>query len=213
MSNDWDRQEIYRRAEEYRAKRKYKKAIKEYLQILAVDPEDIQVHNRMADVYHLLGEAEPAIEHYEKVAASFYKGDRLDKVIPICKQMLELEPRKLERYIDLGKLLVEKQWVADAIELYKSALKVFKGGRYQAERIKLFAAILKHRDNDYESRLELAKLYFKEHDDEKAEGLLQDGLEMMKVSRNRWQRKYRWWLFRLRPGWTRFWQVLSSTTS
>lgn len=203
----WNRQEIYRRAEDFRAKRKYRKAIKEYLSILEIDSKDHQVQNRLADIYQLIGESAQAIQYYERVAKHFYAEDRLDKVIPIVKQLLQLDPKNLQRYTDLAILLVKKEWVADAVDTYKQALRLVKGGRFVQERLKILEAILKLKTNDYQIRLELAKMYIKESQAAHAEELLLDGLEMMQRSKERWRRAYRWQLFKLHPGWNSFWAV------
>lgn len=200
MGDEWNRQEIYRRAEQFRAERKYRKAIKEYAKIIAVDPDDHQVHGRLAEIFKLNGENANAVPHLEKVAEGHYKDGRIDRVIAVRKQLVEFDPKTLNRYYDLGDLLVEKGWVADAIDAYKGAIKVFTGKRFRDHRLHLYTSILKLKETDNGSRLELAKLYVQLGNRNTAKTLLLDGLAMMEPkSLRKWRRTYRWQLFKIEP--------------
>ena len=197
----YDRQEIYRKAEGFRARRKYRKALKEYLRIIEMDPEDQQVIGRLADLYRIIGNKAEAISYYEKAADHFFNQERIDKAAPLYKQLVNLDPKTLRRYQDLGEVYVMREHVGDAIQLYKDGIRAMRGRRFMAERIQLHEFIVEHDAKDFAIRLTLAKLLRKNGEPAQAKRLLKDGLRIMKGrKRRKWKRRYRWQLFKLNPG-------------
>src|SRR5512139_2239471 len=65
----FDRGEILRKAEDYRSRRKIKKAIREYEKVLAADPQDIDAHAKVAPLYIRIGRKDKAKASLRKVVA------------------------------------------------------------------------------------------------------------------------------------------------
>ncbi len=208
MAAAWDRQQIYRKAEKLRAKRKYKRALREYIKIIDSDPDDLKVQNRLAELYKILKLPEQAIPYYESVANSFMQEERWDKAISLYRQIIELDRHCIQRYEDLARVFVAKDLKADAIHLYKEALPWFRRRKWRVQFVDLHGWILELDPYEHSIRFDLAKLLRRCKRSEEAIALISKGIELLQGSqRRKWLRRYRWQLFRLQPSWGRFWAL------
>ncbi|MCZ6787080.1 MAG: tetratricopeptide repeat protein [Planctomycetota bacterium] len=67
---------------------RYKAALKTYLRVLEIDPEDLQAHKRRLDIYKLLGREKEAAE----AAKAFHKYRRDDQAQQLLREFLQKNP-------------------------------------------------------------------------------------------------------------------------
>ena len=85
---------------------------------------------------HRLGEIDQAILAYQKaikIGCDLVDEDRIEKAVKACQQIIELNCNSSFCYESLGKLLAEKGRLDDAIEMYRTAIKLnpsFHGFHY-----------------------------------------------------------------------------------
>jgi tetratricopeptide (TPR) repeat protein len=105
-----------------------------------------------AQSLHRLGEIDQAILAYQKaikIGCDLVDEDRIEKAVKACQHIIELNGNSSFCYESLGKLLAEKGRLDDAIEMYRTAIKLnpsFHGFHYHLAQ----ALISK---NDYQNAM------------------------------------------------------------
>src|SRR5690606_27697653 len=84
------------RAAAFLAKGKKKQALKEYRAALELNPGDVQVRQRLADLLLRLGYDDAAIREYQHVAGRYAADGMLVKAMAICKVILSIDPDHTE---------------------------------------------------------------------------------------------------------------------
>src|SRR5207245_2073959 len=90
-----DKKNIVKLAYLYFQEGRWDKAIDEYQKLLSLDPEDINTHNMLGDVYVRKGSPAQAYEEYLKVFKEFTARGLIDKVALIKKKIAALDSKVL----------------------------------------------------------------------------------------------------------------------
>jgi tetratricopeptide (TPR) repeat protein len=90
-----DKKNIVKMAYIYFQEGRWDKAIEEYKKLLLLDPEDINTHNMLGDVYVKKGSAREAFEEYLKVSNDFSTRGQADKAIIVNKKIAALDSSQL----------------------------------------------------------------------------------------------------------------------
>lgn len=127
-----DKAVLIKTAYSYYQKGDWDRAIEEYHKLAEMDPNDLNVHNMLADIYAKKGDVREALQQYDLVAQGFDEKNQVDKVLQVYKRMLKLVPNDpgLLNAIKtlIGKYLsraaqMEEQDGEKAAEIYRSVLK------------------------------------------------------------------------------------------
>ncbi|HEY5039113.1 MAG TPA: tetratricopeptide repeat protein, partial [bacterium] len=86
-----DKKNIVKMAYIYFQEGRWDKAIEEYKKLIALDPEDINTHNMLGDVYVKKGASREAFEEYIKVSADFSSRGQSDKAAIVNKKLASLD--------------------------------------------------------------------------------------------------------------------------
>ncbi len=86
-----DKKNIVKMAYIYFQEGRWDKAIEEYKKLIALDPEDINTHNMLGDVYVKKGASREAFEEYIKVSTDFSSRGQSDKAIIVNKKIAALD--------------------------------------------------------------------------------------------------------------------------
>ncbi len=86
-----DKKNIVKMAYIYFQEGRWDKAIEEYKKLIALDPEDINTHNMLGDVYVKKGSTREAFEEYVKVSADFSSRGQSDKAAIVNKKIAVLD--------------------------------------------------------------------------------------------------------------------------
>src|SRR5215467_6980468 len=86
-----DKKNIVKMAYIYFQEGRWDKAIEEYQKLLALDPEDINTHNMLGDVYVKKGSTREAFEEYIKVSNDFSSRGQADKAVIVNKKIAALD--------------------------------------------------------------------------------------------------------------------------
>jgi len=141
---------------------KFDKAIREYEKILLVDPSDLRVKLRIAELYTKRKQIQDAIRIYREVADSYATEGFYLKSVTVYKNILRLNPSLTEINELLGALYEKMGLTSDAIRQYDilaSALDL----RGEVERVlELRSHIVRLNPNDGSARIRLAEQYQRE---------------------------------------------------
>ena len=90
-----DKKNIVKMAYIYFQEGRWDKAIEEYKKLLAIDPEDINTHNMLGDVYVKKGSPREAYDQYSKVSTELAARGQHDKAAVVNKKIAALDPTTL----------------------------------------------------------------------------------------------------------------------
>ncbi len=129
-----DKKNIVKMAYIYFQEGRWDKAIEEYKKLLALDPEDINTHNMLGDVFVKKGAVREAFEEYIKVSADFASRGQGDKAVVVNKKISALDtallPPESQKKQNLIKQTIkaetalEQGLVDEAIEALSEVLKL-----------------------------------------------------------------------------------------
>jgi len=90
-----DKKNIVKMAYIYFQEGRWDKAIEEYKKLIVLDPEDINTHNMLGDVYVKKGASRDAFDEYIKVSADFSSRGQSDKAAIVNKKIAALDTNAL----------------------------------------------------------------------------------------------------------------------
>lgn len=129
-----DKKNIVKMAYIYFQEGRWDKAIEEYKKLIALDPEDINTHNMLGDVYVKKGATREAFDAYIKVSTDFSSRGQTDKAAIVNKKiaaldggLLTAEAQKKQNLIKQGikaETAMEQGNVDEAIEALSEVAKL-----------------------------------------------------------------------------------------
>ncbi|HJL19483.1 MAG TPA: tetratricopeptide repeat protein [Sandaracinaceae bacterium LLY-WYZ-13_1] len=114
-----DRTKVLEAAQKHLAKGNYDKAIGEFRKIVEADPSDIRTWLKIGDLYTRKGARTEAIETYGKVADRYADQGFFLKAVAVYKQILKLDPTRLDIQLKLAEMYEMLQLVSDALSTYE----------------------------------------------------------------------------------------------
>ncbi len=96
----------------------YVKAIAVYKKIQRIEPTQIEVHRRLAELYQRQGLKNDARNHYGQLAEHYLRNENTSAAIDVCRKMVELEPDNPSHHLKLADLHREAGNLSDALRSY-----------------------------------------------------------------------------------------------
>ncbi len=157
----YDRSDILREAERHRSRGRTRKAIREYERVLAVDPQDVEVHARVAPLYIRARRKDKATASLRRVVAWYERQGFVDKAIAELRLVLKLDRRDLAARLHLADLYVAKALTANALRLLERARRTFRGRQFLKQALAVEEKILRIAPNDFRAQVAKAQLLSK----------------------------------------------------
>jgi len=202
----YDRAGILRRAEGFRSRGRIKKAIREYEQVLAVDPRDIEVHTKVAQLYIRAGRKDQAKASLKRVIEWNEKEGFIDKEIAMLRVAQGLERRDLTVYLRLAELYLGKEVKGDALRLLEGARRAFRRKRFRKEAIAVEEKILSFAPDDFRAQVSFVRLLQRAgRKYEAGERLWQMESQWALMKNKEYWKKTRWLLCRHAPSVSTCW--------
>lgn len=114
-----DRTKVLEAAQKYLGKGNYDKAIGELRKLVKEDPKDIRTWLKIGDLYTRKGSRNEAIETYARVANEYGEQGFFLKAVAVFKQILKLDPARLDIQIRLAEMYEMLHLVSDALSTYE----------------------------------------------------------------------------------------------
>ncbi len=193
----YDRGDVLREAEKHRSRGRIRKAIREYERVLAVDPQDVEVHWKVAPLYIRIRRRDSAKASLRRVIAWYEKRGFVDKAIAALRLALKIDRRDLAARMHLADLYLAKALTANAVKLLERARRIFRGRQFFREALAVEEKILSITPDDFRAQVSKARLLSKAGKGREARQLLLT-MELRcarEGNRKRW-RKTRWLLSR-----------------
>lgn len=114
-----DRTKVLEQAQKHLAKGSYDKAIAEYQKLVKEDPKDVRTLLKIGDLYTRKGARKEAVETYSRVAEQYAQQGFYLKAVAVYKQILKLDPGRLDVSLRLADMYEQLQLVSDALATYE----------------------------------------------------------------------------------------------
>ncbi len=120
-----NRNKVLDAARKYQARGQYDKAIAQYQKLVDADKRDVRSLLKIGDLYVRKGDRGKAIETYEKVAGHYAQQGFFLKAIAVYKQILKLDPSRLDAQVHLGEMYEQLQLISDAMSVFEDVANSF----------------------------------------------------------------------------------------
>jgi pilus assembly protein FimV len=149
------------------------KAAAVYKRILTLDPRNIDVHLRLAEVYHQLGLLSDAMSFYYTVAGILQEDGDSNAYQEVLRRMASLEPNNVGIRIKLAEHYSRHGMVADAVEQFRQAgQQLLETGRID-DYVKVAERLIYHDPDDLGAVRQLVRTYLEQGDTKRALAKLQ----------------------------------------
>ena len=194
----YDRSAILDAADKARGRGRVRKAIAGYSQILAQDPNDHQVHARIAPLLARTKRWDEARRSFDSAGIGFLKAGFADKAIAIWKVAAKNFPEDVEYWERVANEQVKRGRKADAVQSLLEGREQLTKKAQRPLAMALLRQVLTLDAFHFDATLDLAKLLADEGQRRDAEKLLRE-MRMWVKGRN--LRRLRAAQFRLSPSW------------
>lgn len=150
------------RAEKHAAKGQHDKAAREYQAVVDANPKDVRAWLMLADCLVRCGQRDKAIDRYLRVAQFYADAKQPSKALAVYRQILNIDPSRLDIHTKVGKINQEMGRIADAVACYEAVAQAkLKAGHIQ-EALKVYELVAETDSRSLSKRLRLAELYSRE---------------------------------------------------
>jgi tetratricopeptide (TPR) repeat protein len=129
-------------AQKFIAKGQLDRAIKEYVQIVAIDSGDIRHRQKLAELLVRVNRKEEAIAEYEVIAKHFSNDLFYLKAIAVYKQVQKLDPANINTRLALASLYAKQGLTGNALTEYTLALNHYQKEGALAEALAIIEQML-----------------------------------------------------------------------
>ena len=120
-----NRNKVLDAARKYQSRGQYDKAIVQYKKLVDTDKRDVRSLLKIGDLYVRKGDRGSAIETYETVAGHYAQQGFFLKAIAVYKQILKLDPSRLDAQVRLGEMYEQLQLISDAMSVFEDVSSAF----------------------------------------------------------------------------------------
>ncbi len=153
------KEKALRAANKHLQKGQVDKAIREYQKVLAIDDRDPRIRHKFAELLARRGRAQEALEEFRWVAAYYEQGGFYPKAVAVYKQMLGMDPDKVDLHIHLGEIYRQQGKRSDAAYHFRTvAAKVEQDGAIE-DKIAVYEKLCRINPDDVELHQRLIDQY------------------------------------------------------
>lgn len=199
----YDRTRILSEAVRAQRKRRPAKAIALYRQILEVEPENAEMHRKVAPLLAQTKQRADAMASYRRAATGLSRLGFAEKAIGVYREATHYLPDEMELWGALADMQLRCRRQADAVKTLLEGRGHFRSKRSRPQAISLLLRARKLDPSHFEATLDLAHLYAKSGSRGRALALLE---ELAARSHRQMLRRVRARQFRIAPGFGSGWR-------
>jgi len=114
-----NRNKVLDAARKHQSRGQYDKAIAQYKKLVEADRRDVRSLLKIGDLYVRKGDRSSAIDTYQRVADHYAQQGFFLKAIAVFKQILKLDPSRLDAQVQLGEMYEQLQLISDAMSVFE----------------------------------------------------------------------------------------------
>jgi tetratricopeptide (TPR) repeat protein len=206
----YDRNRLLDQAMKAAQRRRRMKAISLYREILAVDPNDVHVHRKIAPLLAHTHQLEPAWESYRRAGEQLAKQGFVEQAIGVYREACKPLARQHQLWLAIADLEVKRNRPIDAVKALVEGSRHLRSRRTQKDALTLLQQARKIQPAAFEPNYELAKVLAAAGARDRALRILQ---ELAPRSHGRELRRVRARLFLLSPTPAAAWRWLTATVA
>jgi len=135
----------------------YSKAIAVFNQILALDPDQIELRTKLGEMYHQLGLLSDAIQQYQLVYRHFEEKGRSKDALAILRNITLIDPDNLPNRIRLAEGYIKEGMRAEGLQEYEKALEELARAGREDEYLRVLDRLVHHAPENGKRGRELVK--------------------------------------------------------
>ncbi len=191
----YDRAKLLAAASEATGRRKHRRALTLYKQVLRAEPSNTELHRKVAPLLARFGEYDSAWRSFRLAAEAMEKEGFQEKAIGIYSEAVHYLPRRVEAWMAIAELHCDRQRMNDAVESLIEGRKHFRRRSDRGDALQLLSRARQIDPGHVEVGLDLARLWRRSGDRPGAVRLLDD---LLRVAHRSQRRRIRWAQFSLR---------------
>jgi tetratricopeptide (TPR) repeat protein len=208
--SNYDRTRLLGQAMRAAQKRRHKRAIALYRKILAVDPNDTQIHRKIAPLLAQTRQPDDAWESYRRAAEQLSKQGFVDQAIGTYREAATHLSRQHRLWLALAELEVKRGRPVDAVNALVDGSKRLRSRRTKPEAITLLQQARKIQPGAFVPSYELAGVLASVGARDRARRILE---ELAPRARGRQLRQLRGRQFALSPTPAAAWRWLAAAVA
>jgi len=159
---------IKEKASKFAQKGQIKKAIREYEQLLEMQPDDVRTLQRLGELWARGKNPDLSIKHYLKAADGHSRAGFADRAVAVLKQALAVDATRLDLNLRLAAEYMTKGLEREATSHLVRAAGVYAVENRQADELEVLKQATKLVPGDVDAHMNLARLYVRMENLEKA---------------------------------------------
>ena len=176
--------DVLAKADKYLRQKKYKLALEEFLKYLQKNPEDVNIINRVGDLYAQVGDKDKAVDFFLKSADYYYKEGFYTKSIAILRKILRIAPDNIKVYERLADLYVQDGNTAEAKRVYLEIAEKYTKQGLKKRALEIYKKMVELDPLNTAVRLKLADAFIKEGmREEAADQLISTAKKLIKMGK------------------------------
>lgn len=169
----YDRFAILAAAENARARGRNRKAISEYRKILEIDPNDYEIHAKIAPLLAEKRQLRDAWSSFTAAGEGYLRDGYTDKALAVYTQAARCMPRQVEAWEAVAKLQVERERPPDAIKALLEGSRHFRGRKLRIQGLRLLRRACEIEPGHFEASFQMGKRLAKAGEKQEARWLLE----------------------------------------
>jgi tetratricopeptide (TPR) repeat protein len=133
----YDRRKLMNRAAKAREKGKNKRAIEAYQQVLEVEPDDIQVHRKLAPLLARVGQHQAAMESFTEAMKGLARDGFDAHALGVCQEATGFYPQQVALWEEIARLRLKVASAADAVSALLEGRKHLRRRKHRPGAIRL----------------------------------------------------------------------------
>ncbi|HKZ16560.1 MAG TPA: tetratricopeptide repeat protein, partial [Geobacteraceae bacterium] len=147
-------------AQKYLQKGQLERAIKDYEQVVAADPDDFRQRQKLAELLARCGRNEQAVREYEKIASYYVDNGFYLKAMAVYKQIQKIDSGNIEISITLAALNEKQGLIGNALSEYKIVFDHYERSGLSQEACKILEKMHEVDPDNIDITLKLAETLF-----------------------------------------------------
>lgn len=175
-----DKAKILKAADKHIAKQNYNKALNELLKVQKVSPNDVNLLNKIGDLYSKLGKEKKAIDYFLKVAESYQTSGFNLKAIALYKKIMRLDDRYMDARHRLVDLYIQQGYHSETKGELRRMAEYYYSENLFARALSCYEKMVEIDPNNLDARIKITELLVREGKrDEAIEHFVAMGRELL----------------------------------
>ena len=147
-------------AQKYIQKGQFDRALRDYEQLVTVDPKDVKHRQKLAELLIRCNRREDAIREYDTIARYYEENGFNLKSIAVYKQIQRLDPSNIEISLSLAALNEKQGMIGNALSEYKTVFEHYEKSGRADDALKILERMQGVDPDNVDIRLKLAETLF-----------------------------------------------------